>query len=99
MCVRVRSLRGNSPPRIAPVIHEEVTIIPAIAPPPREDATAITVIVRSFHSLIHSFTHSFTYSLPHGSMLQPRQRTFRSLSAHGFHRVIYRDWGHPESAR
>ncbi len=32
-------------------------------------------------------------------MLQPRQRTFHSLSAHGFHRVAYRDWGHPESAR
>jgi pimeloyl-ACP methyl ester carboxylesterase len=32
-------------------------------------------------------------------MLQPRQRVVRSLSAHGFHRVAYRDWGHPESAR
>jgi pimeloyl-ACP methyl ester carboxylesterase len=32
-------------------------------------------------------------------MLQPRQRTFRSLSAHGFHSVAYRDWGHPDSAR
>lgn len=28
-------------------------------------------------------------------MLQPRERHFRSLSAHGFHRVVYRDWGHP----
>ena len=32
-------------------------------------------------------------------MLQPHQRTFRSLSAHGFHSVVYREWGHPESAR
>ncbi len=32
-------------------------------------------------------------------MLQPRQRSFRSLSTHGFHRVAYRDWGHPESPR
>lgn len=32
-------------------------------------------------------------------MLQPRHRTFRSLSAHGFHNVVYRDWGHPDSAR
>jgi pimeloyl-ACP methyl ester carboxylesterase len=32
-------------------------------------------------------------------MLEPRRRTFRSLSAHGFHEVVYRDWGHPESAR
>src|SRR5260370_40703828 len=32
-------------------------------------------------------------------MLQPHERSFRSLSAHGFHRVVYRDWGHPESAR
>jgi len=28
-------------------------------------------------------------------MLQPRERHFRSLSPHGFHRVAYRDWGHP----
>lgn len=28
-------------------------------------------------------------------MLQPRQRHFRSLSPHGFHRVAYREWGHP----
>src|SRR5258706_9239716 len=32
-------------------------------------------------------------------MLQPHERSFRSLSAHGFHRVAYRDWGHPESVR
>jgi pimeloyl-ACP methyl ester carboxylesterase len=32
-------------------------------------------------------------------MLEPHRRTFRSLSAHGFHEVVYRDWGHPESAR
>src|SRR5260370_1381499 len=32
-------------------------------------------------------------------MLQPHERSFRSLSAHGFHRVVYRDWGHPESPR
>jgi pimeloyl-ACP methyl ester carboxylesterase len=32
-------------------------------------------------------------------MLQPRERSFRSLSAHGFHRVVYRDWGHPQSSR
>jgi pimeloyl-ACP methyl ester carboxylesterase len=28
-------------------------------------------------------------------MLQPRERHFHSLSPHGFHRVAYRDWGHP----
>ena len=28
-------------------------------------------------------------------MLQPRQCHFRSLSPHGFHRVVYREWGHP----
>jgi pimeloyl-ACP methyl ester carboxylesterase len=28
-------------------------------------------------------------------MLQPRDRHFHSLSAHGFHRVAYREWGHP----
>ncbi len=28
-------------------------------------------------------------------MLQPRDCHFHSLSAHGFHRVAYRDWGHP----
>ncbi|HEY2969938.1 MAG TPA: alpha/beta hydrolase [Casimicrobiaceae bacterium] len=32
-------------------------------------------------------------------MLQPRQKTFRSLSAHGFHRVAYREWGHPACPR
>ena len=32
-------------------------------------------------------------------MLQPRQKTFRSLSAHGFHRVTYREWGHPACPR
>ena len=32
-------------------------------------------------------------------MLQPRERSVRSLSAHGFHRVAYRDWGHPGSSR
>jgi pimeloyl-ACP methyl ester carboxylesterase len=28
-------------------------------------------------------------------MLQPRECHFRSLSPHGFHRIAYRDWGHP----
>jgi pimeloyl-ACP methyl ester carboxylesterase len=28
-------------------------------------------------------------------MLQPRECHFQSLSAHGFHRVAYREWGHP----
>ena len=32
-------------------------------------------------------------------MLQPRERSFRSLSPHGFHRVAYREWGHPASPR
>ena len=32
-------------------------------------------------------------------MLQPRERSFLSLSPHGFHRVAYREWGHPFSAR
>lgn len=32
-------------------------------------------------------------------MLQPRERHFQSLSAHGFHRVVYRDWGHPDCPR
>lgn len=32
-------------------------------------------------------------------MLQPRERHFKSLSPHGFHRVVYRDWGHPACPR
>lgn len=32
-------------------------------------------------------------------MLQPREHSFLSLSPHGFHRVAYREWGHPASAR
>ena len=32
-------------------------------------------------------------------MLQPHLRTFRSLSPHGFHRVAYREWGHPAAPR
>ena len=32
-------------------------------------------------------------------MLEPHRRSFRSLSAHGFHEVVYRDWGHPDSSR
>ena len=32
-------------------------------------------------------------------MFGPRRRAFRSLSAHGFHEVVYREWGHPESPR
>ena len=32
-------------------------------------------------------------------MLQPRDRHFLSLSSHGFHRVAYREWGHPACER
>jgi pimeloyl-ACP methyl ester carboxylesterase len=32
-------------------------------------------------------------------MLQPRECHFHSLSPHGFHRVAYRDWGHPDCPR
>jgi pimeloyl-ACP methyl ester carboxylesterase len=32
-------------------------------------------------------------------MLQPRECHFHSLSPHGFHRVTYRDWGHPDCPR
>jgi pimeloyl-ACP methyl ester carboxylesterase len=32
-------------------------------------------------------------------MLQPREHSFRNLSPHGFHRVVYREWGHPASSR
>ncbi|HUH94475.1 MAG TPA: alpha/beta hydrolase [Casimicrobiaceae bacterium] len=32
-------------------------------------------------------------------MLQPHRHSFRSLSAHGFHEVVYRDWGNPDSSR
>jgi pimeloyl-ACP methyl ester carboxylesterase len=32
-------------------------------------------------------------------MLLPRERHFHSLSAHGFHRVAYREWGHPQCPR
>lgn len=32
-------------------------------------------------------------------MLQPRDRHFLSLSPHGFHRVAYREWGHPACER
>ena len=29
----------------------------------------------------------------------PSEHHFKSLSAHGFHRVVYRQWGDPENAR
>jgi pimeloyl-ACP methyl ester carboxylesterase len=29
----------------------------------------------------------------------PREHHFRSLSLHGFHRVVYREWGDPDNAR
>ena len=29
----------------------------------------------------------------------PRERHFRSLSPHGFHRVVYREWGDADNAR
>jgi pimeloyl-ACP methyl ester carboxylesterase len=32
-------------------------------------------------------------------MLQPREHSFQNLSLHGFHRVAYREWGHPASSR
>lgn len=32
-------------------------------------------------------------------MLEPRQKTFRGLSPHGFYRFAYREWGHPEASR
>lgn len=32
-------------------------------------------------------------------MSTPRGHHFKSLSAHGFHRVAYREWGDPENAR
>ena len=32
-------------------------------------------------------------------MLQPREHSFQNLSPHGFHRVAYREWGHPASSR
>jgi len=32
-------------------------------------------------------------------MLQPREHSFQNLSPHGFHRVAYREWGHPDSSR
>ena len=32
-------------------------------------------------------------------MSTPREHNFKSLSAHGFHRVIYREWGDPENSR
>jgi pimeloyl-ACP methyl ester carboxylesterase len=32
-------------------------------------------------------------------MPSPGEQTFKSLSAHGFHRVVYREWGDPENAR
>ena len=32
-------------------------------------------------------------------MLQPRECHFHSLSPHGFHRVAYREWGHPDCPR
>ena len=32
-------------------------------------------------------------------MLQPRQKTFRGLSPHGFYRFVYREWGHPDASR
>ena len=32
-------------------------------------------------------------------MLIPRERNFRSLSPHGFHRVVYHEWGDADNAR
>jgi pimeloyl-ACP methyl ester carboxylesterase len=32
-------------------------------------------------------------------MLVPREHDFRSLSPHGFHRVVYREWGDADNAR
>jgi pimeloyl-ACP methyl ester carboxylesterase len=32
-------------------------------------------------------------------MPSPGEQTFKSLSAHGFHRVVYREWGDPANAR
>ena len=32
-------------------------------------------------------------------MSLPRENRFRSLSAHGFHRVVYREWGAPDNPR
>jgi pimeloyl-ACP methyl ester carboxylesterase len=32
-------------------------------------------------------------------MLSPRENHFKSLSAHGFHRVVYREWGEPDNPR
>ena len=32
-------------------------------------------------------------------MLQPREHSCQNLSHHGFHRVAYREWGHPDSSR
>lgn len=31
--------------------------------------------------------------------IEPRTSSYRSLSAHGFHRVVYRDWGDPVNPR
>ena len=33
------------------------------------------------------------------TLTQPRERSIRSLSAHGFHRVVYYEWGEPASPR
>jgi len=32
-------------------------------------------------------------------MIEPRQHSYRSLSAHGFHRVAYLEWGDPDNSR
>ena len=32
-------------------------------------------------------------------MTIPRENRFRSFSAHGFHRVVYREWGEPDNQR
>ncbi len=32
-------------------------------------------------------------------MIAPRSHQFKSLSAHGFHRVVYREWGDPDNPR
>src|SRR6266550_3742318 len=32
-------------------------------------------------------------------MSAPRELAFKSLSAHGFHRVVYREWGNADNAR
>jgi pimeloyl-ACP methyl ester carboxylesterase len=47
----------------------------------------------------HAVPHERYDSTARNCMPIPREHSFNSLSLHGFHRVVYREWGEPDNAR